>query len=323
MHDNTPGPSEPVLYLVIPCYNEEAVLPLTSGKLLEKLESLTAAKTIAHTSRILFVDDGSRDRTWEIIRENCARDIHFSGLKLSRNRGHQNALLAGLMHAKDRADIAISLDADMQDDINAIDEFIAAFSNGHDIVYGVRSKRDADSRFKRGTALAFYRLMHAMGVESVYNHADYRLLSRRALEHLADYREVNLFLRGIIPLVGFRSTQVLYERHERAAGESKYPFRKMLAFAVDGITSFSIKPLRLITALGFLIFIVSILALAYSLIAKLMGATVAGWTAIIASIWLLGGLQLLSLGIMGEYIGKIYSEVKARPRFIVAETIDR
>lgn len=310
------------IYLVIPCYNEEEVLPLTIGKLTPKLDELLADNVISPASRVIFVDDGSKDRTWELIQACHQADNRFGGLKLSRNRGHQNALLAGLMYAKDHADAVISLDADLQDDINAIDQFIAEYHNGNDIVYGVRNKRDTDSAFKRNTALAFYKLMHAMGVESVYNHADYRLMSKRTLEYLAEYKEVNLFLRGIIPLVGFKSSTVTYDRFERAAGESKYPLKKMLAFAVDGITSFSVKPLRLITTLGFVIFLLSILALIYSLIAKLVGATVVGWTAIVASIWLLGGLQLLSLGIMGEYIGKIYSEVKARPRFIVEDTLN-
>lgn len=323
MHHDELYPPCPVLYLAIPCYNEEAVLPITAGRVLSKLLTLVQDGTVSDASRILLIDDGSRDRTWELIAGLCRIDIHYSGLRLSRNRGHQNALLAGLMHARQKADTVISMDADLQDDIDAIDAFLAAYRDGCDIVYGVRSKRETDSFFKRSTALAFYRLMRAMGVESVYNHADYRLMSRRALDHLANYGEVNLFLRGIIPLIGFRSTQVLYERHERAAGESKYPLKKMLAFAIDGITSFSIKPLRLITTLGFLIFLISIAALFYSLIGKLLGVTVIGWTTIIASIWLLGGLQLLSLGIMGEYIGKIYSEVKARPRFIVDEIIDR
>lgn len=323
MQVNDKEHSTPIIYLVIPCYNEEAVLPITAPALLEKLNSLIAVDAVSDSSRILLIDDGSSDQTWQLISEACQSDIHFSGLRLSRNRGHQNALLAGLIYAKDHADAAISLDADMQDDIDAIDEFLKAFRDGYEIVYGVRGSRKTDTFFKRNSAQLFYRLMRAMGVESVYNHADYRLMSRRALEHLSQYQEVNLFLRGIIPLIGFRSTQVVYKRHERAAGETKYPFKKMLAFAVDGITSFSIKPLRLITIIGFAIFVISIAALIYALIAKIVGATVVGWTAIIASIWLLGGLQLLGLGIIGEYIGKIYNEVKARPRFIVDEIIDR
>lgn len=310
------------IYFVIPCYNEEQVLPLTLTQFKRKLDQLMDSGTIGLGSRVIFVDDGSEDQTWEIIRQIHHDDSRFGGLKLSRNRGHQNALLAGLIYAKDRADAVISLDADLQDDIDAIDAFLAQYQKGYDIVYGVRSRRDTDSFFKRNTALAFYKLMQRMGVESVYNHADYRLMSQRALESLSLFREVNLFLRGLVPLVGFRSATVAYDRHERAAGESKYPFKKMLAFAIDGITSFSVKPLRLITSLGFVIFLLSILALVYALVSKLIGTAVPGWTALIASIWLIGGLQLLSIGVCGEYIGKIYNEVKGRPRFIIEETIN-
>ena len=276
---------------------------------------------ISPDSKIIFVDDGSHDETWTIIHSLATGSSLFGGIKLSRNRGHQNALLAGLLSVKDIADAVISMDADLQDDIDVIDEFIKAFDNQHDIVYGVRNRRDSDSFFKRFTALAFYRVMKWLGVDSIYNHADYRLLSRRALDALAEFHEVNLFLRGLVPLVGFRSTTVMYDRHVRAAGKSKYPFRKMLSFAIDGITSFSVKPLRMITTLGLMIFAGSFLALLYAFISKLSGSAVQGWTAIIASIWALGGIQLLSIGICGEYIGKIYNETKARPRFIIEEKI--
>ncbi|HIT09007.1 MAG TPA: glycosyltransferase family 2 protein [Candidatus Merdivicinus faecavium] len=305
------------LYLVIPCYNEEAVLPETSRRLAEKLTALTAAGKISADSRVLFVDDGSKDRTWALISECHRADRRFGGVKLSRNRGHQNALLAGLMTAKERCDAAISLDADLQDDLDAIDRMVDAFHEGYDIVYGVRSSRETDTFFKRTTAQGFYKFMKLMGVDIVYNHADFRLMSRRALEGLSGYEEVNLFLRGIVPLIGYPSTTVEYERHERFAGESKYPLKKMLAFAFDGITSFSVKPIRWVTGLGFLIFLASILALLYILVVKLLGFTVAGWAATTASIWMLGGLQLLCLGIIGEYVGKIYTEVKARPRYFI------
>lgn len=305
------------LYLVIPCYNEEAVLPETSRRLAEKLTALTAAGKISADSRVLFVDDGSKDRTWALISECHRADRRFGGVKLSRNRGHQNALLAGLMTAKERCDAAISLDADLQDDLDAIDRMVDAFHEGYDIVYGVRSSRETDTFFKRTTAQGFYKFMKLMGVDIVYNHADFRLMSRRALEGLSDYEEVNLFLRGIVPLIGYPSTTVEYERAERFAGESKYPLKKMLAFAFDGITSFSVKPIRWVTAAGFLIFVASILALIYILVVKLLGFAVAGWSATTASIWLLGGLELLGLGVIGEYVGKIYTEVKSRPRYLI------
>ena len=306
-----------ILYLVIPCYNEEAVLPETSRRLAQKLDALSAAGKISAESRVLFVDDGSRDRTWSLISEFHRADRRLGGVKLSRNRGHQNALLAGLMTAKERCDAAISLHADLQDDLDAIDRMVDAFHEGYDIVYGVRSSRETDTVFKRTTAQGFYKFMKLMGVDIVYNHADFRLMSRRALEGLASYEEVNLFLRGIVPLIGYPSTTVEYERHERFAGESKYPLKKMLAFAFDGITSFSVKPIRWVTGLGFLIFLASILALLYILIVKLFGFTVPGWSATTASIWMLGGIQLLSLGVIGEYVGKIYTEVKARPRYFI------
>ena len=303
-----------VLYLVIPCYNEEEALPLTAEAVRAKMEALLAAGTISPESRVLFVDDGSRDTTWDILRGLVESNPLFSAMKLAHNVGHQNALLAGLMTAKDRCDAAVSMDADLQDDINAIDGFLQKYEEGCDVVYGVRNRRDTDTRFKRATALLFYRFMRAMGVESVSNHADYRLMSRRALEALSEYREVNLFLRGIVPLIGYRSDYVYYDRQERAAGKSKYPLGKMLNFAEEGITSFSVKPLRIISAFDIIIACLSVFGLLYSLISKLTGNAVSGWTAIVASIWLLGGIQLLCIGVCGEYIGKHYNEVKARPR---------
>ncbi|WP_416325211.1 glycosyltransferase family 2 protein [[Eubacterium] hominis] len=311
-----------ILYLVIPCYNEEEVLYETSKQLKEKINSMIEKQMISNKSRIMFVNDGSKDKTWEIIQELHSNDSIFSGVNLSRNRGHQNALLAGLMTAKNYADVTISLDADLQDDIHVIDKFVEKYLEGYDIVYGVRNARTTDTWFKRNTALAFYKFQALMGVQSVYNHADYRLMSKRALEALSEYKEVNLFLRGMVPLVGFKSCNVEYARNERFAGESKYPLKKMLAFAWDGITSFSIKPIRFVTMTGFLIFIVSLLIIIYSLIRKIMGYTVTGWTFLACSIWVLGGIQLLGLGIIGEYIGKIYNEVKQRPRFIIEDIIN-
>ena len=311
-----------VLYLVIPCYNEEAVLPETARQLLNKMNSMFERGMISRESKIMFVNDGSKDKTWEIIEELHASNPIYSGVKLSRNKGHQNALLAGLMTAKDKADMAISLDADLQDDVDVIDQMVEKYYEGNDIVYGVRSARKTDTFFKKFTAQGFYKLMQAMGVEIVYNHADYRLMSRRALEGLAQFKEVNLFLRGIVPLIGYKSDIVTYERHERFAGESKYPLKKMLAFATDGITSFSIKPIRLITSCGILIFAVSILMLLYFLAVHFMGRTVAGWTSMIISIWAIGGLQLLAIGVVGEYIGKIYLETKARPKYIIETVLD-
>lgn len=311
-----------ILYLVIPCYNEEEVLYETSKQLKEKINSMIEKQMVSDKSRIMFVNDGSKDKTWEIIQELHSNDSIFSGVNLSRNRGHQNALLAGLMTAKNYADVTISLDADLQDDIHVIDKFVEKYLEGYDIVYGVRNARTTDTWFKRNTALAFYKFQALMGVQSVYNHADYRLMSKRALEALSEYKEVNLFLRGMVPLVGFKSCNVEYARNERFAGESKYPLKKMLAFAWDGITSFSIKPIRFVTMTGFLIFIVSLLIIIYSLIRKIMGYTVTGWTFLACSIWVLGGIQLLGLGIIGEYIGKIYNEVKQRPRFIIEDIIN-
>lgn len=306
-----------ILYLVVPCYNEEAVLPETARRLEEELTALIDQGKCAPESRILFVNDGSKDRTWQLIEELHQTQPHVCGLGLTRNRGHQNALLAGLMAAREVADCTISLDADLQDDIGVLGEFLDKYHDGCDVVYGVRKSRDTDTAFKRATAQGFYRFMQLMGVDVVYNHADYRLMSRRALDGLSEYREVNLFLRGIVPLIGYRSDYVYYDRHERFAGESKYPLKKMLSFAVDGITSFSVKPLKIISNLGIFISILSVFGLLYALISKLCGSAVSGWTAIVASIWLLGGVQLLSLGVVGTYIGKIYSEVKARPRYRV------
>ncbi len=312
-----------ILYLVIPCYNEEAVLHETAKQLLEKMNSMFDRGMISRESKIMFVNDGSKDKTWEIIRELHESNPIYSGVKLSRNKGHQNALLAGLMTAKEKADMAISLDADLQDDVDVIDKMVEKYYEGNDVVYGVRSARDTDTFFKKFTAEGFYKIMQAMGVEIVFNHADYRLMSKRALEGLSEFREVNLFLRGIVPLIGYKSDIVTYERHERFAGESKYPLKKMLAFATDGITSFSIKPIRMITTCGFLIFAISLIMLIYFLVVHFMGRTVHGWTSTIVSIWAIDGLQLLAIGIVGEYIGKIYLETKARPKYIIETVLDK
>lgn len=309
------------LYLVIPCYNEEEVLRETSKRLLEKVNKMIDDEQISSNSKILFVNDGSKDRTWDIIEELHDSNSIFSGVNLSRNRGHQNALLAGLMTAKEYADMVISLDADLQDDIDVIEKFVEEYYSGSDVVYGVRSSRKTDTFFKRTTALGFYKLMNKLGVNVIYNHADYRLMSKRALEGLAEFKEVNLFLRGIVPLIGYKYSIVEYERHERFAGESKYPLKKMLAFAIDGITSFSIKPIRLISVLGFGIFFISVIALIYSLVVKFLGKTEIGWTSLVISIWMIGGIQLLSLGVIGEYIGKIYNETKSRPRYIIKDKL--
>lgn len=310
-----------ILYLVIPCYNEQEVLPETSKRLKVKMESLMDRNMISRDSKIMFVNDGSKDRTWEMIEELHEQDPLYQGVKLSRNRGHQNALLGGLMTAKEYADMAISLDADLQDDIDVIDQFVEKYYEGCDIVYGVRSARTTDTFFKRFTAEGFYKIINLMGGEVVFNHADYRLMSKRALNELANYKEVNLFLRGIVPMIGFKTDVVTYERHERLAGESKYPLKKMLALAVDGITSLSIKPIRFIVFLGFMIFMCSILMLIYSLVQHFLGNTSIGWTSLIVSIWAIGGLQLLAIGVIGEYIGKIYLETKARPRYIIEKVL--
>ena len=311
-----------IIYLVVPCYNEEEVLFETASRLKEKINGLIENKIISDKSKITFVDDGSKDKTWSIIEELNNRDKIFSGIKLSRNRGHQNALLAGLMTVKDHCDAVISLDADLQDDINVIDKFIEKFKDGCDIVYGVRSERKTDTIFKRTTAQGFYKLMKILGVDIVYNHADYRLMSKRALDSLEEFKEVNLFLRGIVPLIGYKSDVVLYERNERFAGESKYPLKKMLSFAFEGITSFSVKPIRLILVVGIMMFLSSLLAILYFLIIWMAGKTVQGWTTVVASIWMLGGIQLLCLGVIGEYIGKIYIESKERPKFIIDKFIN-
>ena len=306
-----------ILYIIVPCYNEEAVLPITAPMFLTKINELAAVGKISPESRVMFVNDGSRDRTWEIISELAKGDEHYIGISQSRNRGHQNAVLAGLMEACEHCDITISIDCDGQDDINAMDAMVDAYLDGCEVVYGVRSSRETDTFFKRFTAQSFYKFLSAMGAEVVYNHADYRLMSNRALNALAEFKEVNLFLRGLAPMVGFQSDTVLYERSERFAGESKYPLKKMLAFAIDGITSFSVKPLRLITNAGIVVFLISLVMLLYTLISWIAGHTVTGWTSTLASIWMIGGIQLLSLGVIGEYIGKIYNETKQRPRFII------
>ena len=309
----------PTLYIIIPCYNEEAVLPTTSKLFLKEVEALVSKEMISAGSRIVFVNDGSRDRTWEIICDLARQDEHFSGLCLSRNYGHQHAVLAGLMDAKDKCDITISIDCDGQDDITAMEEMVDRYRDGFEIVYGVRSRRDTDTFFKRTTAEAFYKLLNVMGAEVVYNHADYRLMSSRVLKEFANFGEVNLFLRGMVPLVGFPSTTVYYERHERIAGKSHYPLRKMLALAMDGITSLSIKPLSLITGFGFAVAGISFIGIIYALVSYACGATVSGWASMICIMCMLGGLQLTCLGVIGQYVGKIYLEVKHRPRYIISE----
>ena len=307
------------LYLVIPCYNEEEVLPETSKQLRAKMETLMAAGKISKESRIVFVNDGSKDRTWEIIESLHKENPLFQGIKLSRNKGHQNALLAGLMTVKEHCDMAISMDADLQDDIDAIDGMLEKYVEGCDIVYGVRNARDTDTAFKRKTAEGYYKVMRLLGADIVYNHADYRLMSKRALDGLEQFKEVNLFLRGVVPMIGYKSDKVYYARKERFAGESKYPLKKMLAFAWEGLTSLSVRPIRMIMTLGSVIFLVSIAMLIYSLVRHAMGATLVGWTSTVVSIWAIGGLQLLAIGIIGEYIGKVYLETKQRPKFIVEE----
>ena len=307
------------LYLVIPCYNEEEVVPQTSKQLRAKMETLMAAGKISKESRIVFVNDGSKDRTWEIIESLHKENPLFQGIKLSRNKGHQNALLAGLMTVKEHCDMAISMDADLQDDIDAIDGMLEKYAEGCDIVYGVRNARDTDTAFKRKTAEGYYKVMGLLGADIVYNHADYRLMSKRALDGLEQFKEVNLFLRGVVPMIGYKSDKVYYARKERFAGESKYPLKKMLAFAWEGLTSLSVKPIRMIMTLGSVIFLVSIAMLIYSVVRHAMGATLVGWTSTVVSIWAIGGLQLLAIGIIGEYIGKVYLETKQRPKFIGEE----
>lgn len=307
------------LYIVVPCYNEEAVLFETSKQMLALFDEMKADGLINDKSRIVFVDDGSKDKTWEIIDSLSDKHTEIAGVKLSRNAGHQNALLGGLMTVKDDCDCTISIDADLQDDIHVIPDMVKAFLGGCDIVYGVRDKRETDTFFKRATAEGFYKLMGLMGVKIVFNHADYRLMSRRALDEFSKFPERNLFLRGMVPLVGFKSTSVYYHRNERFAGESKYPLKKMLSFAFDGITSFSISPIRLISGLGAFVCVISVAMAVYTLVQKIMGHTGAGWASLMMSIWFLGGVQLLSVGLIGEYIGKMYKEVKRRPRYIIEE----
>ncbi|MDE6780401.1 MAG: glycosyltransferase family 2 protein [Ruminococcus sp.] len=311
------------LYMVVPCYNEQEVLHETSRRLKEKYTTLIQKKLISEKSRVVFVNDGSKDTTWKIIQELHAESPEFfSGINLAHNSGHQNAVLAGLMTVKDICDMAITMDADLQDDIDTIDAMVKEYYNGNQVVYGVRSARKTDTFFKKFTAESFYKFMKLMGADVVYNHADFRLMSSRVLQELANFKEVNLFLRGMIPIIGFQSCNVYYERHERFAGESKYPLKKMLAFAINGITSFSTKPLKLITSLGFIMFIISVIAFVWIFIVKIAGRSIDGWTSTMCSVWLIGGLQLLCLGIIGEYIGKIYAEVKQRPRFIVADFLN-
>ena len=307
----------PVLYIVIPCFNEQEVLPVTAPLFLEKLKSLMGQGLISGDSRILFVNDGSRDATWQLIEGLSEKDEHFRGIALSRNRGHQNALLAGLVEAENGCDITISIDCDGQDDINAMDEMVKAYLEGCEVVYGVRSSRRTDTFFKRFTAEGFYHLMRLCGTEIVFNHADYRLLSARVIRELASFREVNLFLRGMVPLVGFKSTSVYYERHERMAGKSHYPLVKMLALAFDGITSLSVRPIRLITGMGVFVALLSFVGVIWSIVVRLMGNAISGWASMTCIICMLGGIQLISLGVIGEYVGKIYLETKQRPRYIV------
>lgn len=309
----------PVLYIVIPCYNEQEVLPITAPMFLNKLHELAGKKLVSENSRIMFVNDGSSDGTWDIIRALAASDEHYIGISQSRNRGHQNAVLAGLMEAKDHCDISISIDCDGQDDINAMDDMVRAYLDGCDIVYGVRNDRETDSLFKRTTAQGFYKFLSAMGADIVYNHADYRLISARALHELAKFKEVNLFLRGMVPLVGFKSTSVEYKRAERIAGKSKYPLRKMLALAGDGITSLSIKPLRLIMSFGVIVALLSFVGVIWAIVSALAGRAVAGWASMTCIICFVSGVQLICMGIIGEYIGKIYMETKQRPRYIISE----
>ena len=310
----------PVLYIIIPCYNEQEVLPITAPQFLQKIRDLAAAGKISPDSRVLFVNDGSKDRTWAIINELAAADPHYAGICQSRNRGHQNAVLAGLMEAKDHCDITISIDCDGQDDINAMDGMVEAYRDGCDVVYGVRSKRDTDTFFKRFTAETFYKLLNAMGAEVVFNHADYRLMSARVLQEFAKFEEVNLFLRGMVPLVGFKSTTVLYERHERLAGKSHYPLSKMLSLAFDGITSLSTRPIRFITGFGILVALVSFVGVLWAVIEAALGMTVSGWASTTSIICFVSGVQLICLGVIGEYIGKIYLETKRRPRYIISDT---
>lgn len=315
--------SPEILYMVVPCYNEQEVLRETAEQLKIKYTSLISTGLISPESRIVFVNDGSSDQTWGIIRElHSSEPTLFSGIDLAHNSGHQNAVLAGLMTVKDICDMCITMDADLQDDIDTIDEMVKKYYEGNQVVYGVRSARDTDTFFKKFTAEGFYKFMKVMGADVVYNHADFRLMSKRVLQELSGFKEINLFLRGMVPLIGFQSCKVYYERHERAAGESKYPLKRMLSFAINGITSFSTKPLKLITVMGFIMSVASILAFIWVFISKIGGFSEHGWSSTMCSIWLIGGLQLFCLGIIGEYIGKIYAEVKQRPRYIIAEFLN-
>jgi glycosyltransferase involved in cell wall biosynthesis len=311
----------PILNIVVPCYNEEEVLAETIKRLSVVLDNLIETHLVSTRSLLMFVDDGSRDRTWELIEQQHLNNAYVTGLKLARNVGHQSALLAGLMAAKEQADCVISIDADLQDDLGAIHTFVVKFHEGAEIVYGIRQSRESDSFFKRNTALAFYRIMARMGANIEYNHADFRLMSKRALEQLEKFKEVNLFLRGIVPLIGYKTDKVYYDRHERFAGESKYPLKKMIGFALDGITSLSVTPIRFVTLAGFLLFLISLLAGVYAIISKLSGNTVSGWASLMVSVWFIGGVQLISMGLIGEYIGKIYKEVKQRPLYIVEKQL--
>lgn len=313
---------KPILYIVVPCYNEEEVLPISAPVFSDKLKSLIKDELISEKSKILFVNDGSKDKTWQIIEELSRENEKYCGISLSRNRGHQNALLAGLSEAADKCDITVSIDCDGQDDINAIDLMVKEYLSGAEIVYGVRDNRDTDSFLKRTSAQGFYKFLNLLGAEVVYNHADYRLMSSKAVKSLLEFKEVNIFLRGMVPLVGFKSTSVYYKRNERIAGKSKYSFSKMMSLALSGITSLSVKPIRLITALGFLFAIISLVGIGWSVVAVILGKTVAGWASTVSIVCLLGGIQLLSLGVIGEYIGKIYLETKQRPRFIVEKRTD-
>lgn len=309
----------PVLYIVVPCYNEEEALPITSESFLAELETLINKEKISPESKVLFVNDGSNDGTWDIITELSERDEHFIGISLSRNQGHQNALLAGLTEAKNNCDITVSIDCDGQDDISAVEKMIDEYMNGSEVVYGVRSSRDSDTFFKRFTAESFYRLLETMGAEVIFNHADYRLVSSKALDGLSQFQEKNLYLRGIFPLIGFKSSTVEYQRHERLAGKTHYPLRKMAALAVDGVTSLSVKPLRIITVLGLIISVISFIGTIWAFVMHCIGSTVDGWASVTCIVCFLGGIQLVSLGVIGEYIGKIYMEVKGRPRYIISE----
>jgi glycosyltransferase involved in cell wall biosynthesis len=311
----------PLLNIVVPCFNEEEVIAETIKQLSAVLDNLIQTHLVAADSLLLFVDDGSRDRTWELIEKHHLLNPFVTGLKLARNVGHQNALLAGLMVAKEQADCVISIDADLQDDLGTIEKFVVEFHKGAEIVYGIRQSRESDTFFKRNTALGFYKIMAKMGAKIEYNHADFRLMSKRALEQLEKFKEVNLFLRGIVPLIGFKTVKVYYDRHERFAGESKYPLKKMIAFALDGITSLSVTPIRFVTLAGFLLFLISLFAGVYAIINKLSGNTVSGWASLMVSVWFIGGIQLVSMGLIGEYIGKIYKEVKHRPLYIIEKQL--